>query len=205
MKVLKVIGFWLASYTWGIIMTLIGTVVSLALLVTGHKPKTFGYAVYFEVGEGWGGVELGPFFLCSKGCGLHTKQHEFGHGIQNIILGPLFPFLVAMPSALRYHIRNGKNADSRIFLLTGILGTALVVMALATVIPAIVFTITWPLIIMALFLAYDLSLFFWQLGEIKAYVKAGNEDEDYDAAWFEGQASAIGLKLYQKDTQPEQE
>lgn len=31
--------------------------------------------------------------------------HECGHGIQNIIFGPLFPFLVAIPSVIRYWYR----------------------------------------------------------------------------------------------------
>lgn len=32
-------------------------------------------------------------------------MHEWGHGIQNIILGPLMPFLVAIPSCIRYWYR----------------------------------------------------------------------------------------------------
>lgn len=39
MRVLKGIGFWLASCTWGIIITAAGLIVALALLVTGHRPR----------------------------------------------------------------------------------------------------------------------------------------------------------------------
>ena len=34
--------------------------------------------------------------------------HESGHGIQNAIMGPLFIFLVAIPSAARYWYRELK-------------------------------------------------------------------------------------------------
>ena len=63
MKTVKAIMFWLLSLTWGALMTLCGGVVALALLVTGHKPKRFHYLIYFEVGSGWGGFELGAFFV----------------------------------------------------------------------------------------------------------------------------------------------
>ena len=114
MKTFKAILFWLASCTWGILMTLFGAIVALALLISGHKPKTFHYLVYFEVGNGWGGFEAGPFFVANKGVGLYLKQHEAGHGLQNIMLGPLMPFLVSIPSAIRYWyreivVRTGKK------------------------------------------------------------------------------------------------
>lgn len=105
MRTLKAILFWILSLTWGLPMTLVGIVCALALLITGHKPKRFHYFIYLEVGEGWGGFEAGCFFFCSKNSSLHLKQHEAGHGIQNIILGPLMPFIVSIPSAVRYWYR----------------------------------------------------------------------------------------------------
>ncbi len=109
MRIIKGILFWLTSCTWGVIMTLIGAIVALALLVTGHKPHRFHYFVYFEIGEGWGGFELGGFFIVSRGVGLSTKQHEAGHGLQNIMLGVFMPFVVSIPSAIRYWVRREKE------------------------------------------------------------------------------------------------
>lgn len=109
MRVIKGILFWIASCTWGVIMTLIGAFVALALLVTGHKPHRFHYFVYFEIGEGWGGFELGGFFVVSRGVPLSTKQHEAGHGLQNIMLGVFMPFVVSLPSAIRYWWRRGRQ------------------------------------------------------------------------------------------------
>ena len=97
--------FYLLSFTWGLPMTLVGCIVALCLLITGHKAKRWGYSWYFEVGENWGGVELGAFFLTDKTTSTHTKNHEFGHGIQNCYFGFLMPFIVCIPSAIRYWYR----------------------------------------------------------------------------------------------------
>lgn len=113
MRKLKGVLFWLASCTWGIVLTFIGALVALALLVTGHKPHRFHYLVYFEVGNGWGGFEIGGFFVVSKDAGLSTKQHEAGHGLQNIMLGVFMPFLVSIPSAVRYWWRRWQEHRGR--------------------------------------------------------------------------------------------
>lgn len=105
MKIFKVILFWIVSCTWGILMALFGVLVSLSLLLSGHKPKIFHYLVYFEVGENWGGFEAGPFFVVNKVAELTIKQHEAGHGLQNIMLGPFMPFFICIPSAIRYWYR----------------------------------------------------------------------------------------------------
>lgn len=114
MKILKGIGFWVASCTWGIIMTLIGALVALVLIATGHKPKPlFGWYICFEVGSGWGGVSMGPFIIVAKNVLLHTKQHEAGHGLQNIMLGVFMPFVISIPSAIRYWYRAYKKSKGQ--------------------------------------------------------------------------------------------
>lgn len=109
--------FYLLSFTWGILLTLVGCIVSVALLILGYKPKKWGYCYYFEVGEHWGGLELGPFFLVDKSSSTLTKNHEHGHAFQNCKLGLAMPFVVSIPSALRYWFRriaekNGKPCQS---------------------------------------------------------------------------------------------
>lgn len=118
-KILFSIIFWVVSCTWGIIMTTIGAVatVSLNLIkVIGTwfgkylKIKTHrnGCSFITEVGGNWGGLELGAFALCgnysedNKDWFAHTRKHEFGHAIQHLYMGPLFIFIVAIPSAARY-------------------------------------------------------------------------------------------------------
>ena len=86
-------------------MSFLGSIIAIGLLITGHKPKRFYQFIYFEVGKNWGGFSCGVFFFTSQNPSLHTKQHEAGHGIQNIMFGFLMPFIVSIPSALRYWYR----------------------------------------------------------------------------------------------------
>lgn len=94
--------FYLLSFTWGLPMTLIGCVVGAILRAKGHKPKKWGYCYYFEVGENWGGVNFGPIFITNKNSTDHTKSHEHGHAFHNCRFGIFMPFVVSIPSAIRY-------------------------------------------------------------------------------------------------------
>lgn len=105
MKVIKTIGFYFVSFTWGIVMSIIGLIIATALWICGKKGKRFYYCYRFEFGESWGGISLGPFIFTSKNPTLHTLQHEHGHSIQNLMLGILFPFIVGIPSGIRYNYR----------------------------------------------------------------------------------------------------
>ena len=128
-KVLFCIMFWVVSLTWGIIMTSIGLVITGTLNLVKFCGKVAGYdlkikthingcSLITEVGGNWGGVELGAVALCgnysktSKNWFEHTRRHEFGHAVQHLIFGPLFIFVVAIPSACRYwyqRIMQGKG------------------------------------------------------------------------------------------------
>lgn len=91
-------------------MTLIGLIASAVLLILGCRPKKWGYSYYFEIGEGWGGVELGAFFIVEKGSTGYIRSHEFGHALQNCYYGFLMPFIVCIPSAVRYWYRNIRRS-----------------------------------------------------------------------------------------------
>lgn len=97
--------FYILNVTWGLPMTLIGALVALVLIISGHKPKRWGGCIYFNVGKSWGGLELGLFFLTDERDSTHTKNHEFGHGLQNAMYGVLMPFMICIPSAVRYWYR----------------------------------------------------------------------------------------------------
>lgn len=101
--------FYLLSFTWGLPLTLIGCIVAIALIATGHKPKKWGYCYYFEIGDKWGGLEFGPFFLVNKNASKNIKNHELGHGHQNCLIGLAMIFVVCIPSAVRYWYRNIRN------------------------------------------------------------------------------------------------
>ena len=96
--------FWLLSWTWGFIMTLVGTIVFLTLRIAGYKPFRNQYGWAIEIGEGWGGVEMGPYCLVSKGPSQSILDHEFGHALQNCYFGPGMVF-ISLASAARYWYR----------------------------------------------------------------------------------------------------
>lgn len=101
MKINKTL-FYILNFTWGIIMNIIGAVVAAIVTSFGAKPEKHAGSVLIKVGHNWGGLSLGIFcFVCHE-AGKRTLNHEFGHSIQNALYGPLFPFIVAIPSAIRY-------------------------------------------------------------------------------------------------------
>lgn len=97
--------FYLISFTWGLPMTLAGIFAAAGLRLAGHKTKKWGWCRYFEIGEGWGGCELGLFFVVNRRPSDHIRNHEHGHALQNCLWGPLMPFIICIPSFLRYHYR----------------------------------------------------------------------------------------------------
>jgi hypothetical protein len=118
-KILFSILFWLVSCTWGIVMTSIGALVTGFLNLVKIVGKWFGKDLKIkahqngcsfitEVGGNWGGLELGAFALCGNysesnpSWFRHTRYHEFGHSIQHLYFGPLYIFIIAVPSAVRY-------------------------------------------------------------------------------------------------------
>lgn len=103
--------YYFLSFTWGGVMTLLGMLTAAALYVCGYKPTRYGPCWVFVVGNGWGGVSLGPVMIMSEANakGTRTRPHEFGHSLQNCLWGPLFPFVIAIPSATRYWVREFQS------------------------------------------------------------------------------------------------
>ena len=107
--------FYFLSFTWGLPQTLGGAVMALVLMSTGHKPKMWKNCVWFEIDKNIGGFCLGPFFVTRRNPSAHLKNHEAGHSLQNCILGPFMPFVISLPSSVRYwyrefrYNRRGKN------------------------------------------------------------------------------------------------
>ena len=105
--------YYFMACTWGIIMTILGCLITIILaIVKIFIPKKVIFERYYwiysiTVGpEWWGGCEMGLMFLRDHNSSVnYINPHEFGHTFQNCLLGPLFPFMVAIPSAIRYWLR----------------------------------------------------------------------------------------------------
>lgn len=111
---MKKVLFYILSVIWGLPMTLIGGLTALILMMAGFKPKKYGWCYYFEIGKNWGGLELGFIFLTNKNPSTHICNHEHGHALQNCIWGPLFPFVIAIPSAIRYWVREFQQRQGKV-------------------------------------------------------------------------------------------
>lgn len=196
-KFLSYFVYWLIQCTWGLPMTLIGAIIALGLLISGHRPKHLGPTVYFEVGENWGGVELGGFFLCDKHSPLETKYHECGHSLQNMIWGPLMPFVVCLPSAARYWLFNFNSPLARAIYVSLLLLAGIVVSTSGAVIFALIGGFKTIVILFELLRMYFISLTIWlNVHELPQFYNG--KRPDYDSVWFEGQASRWGEKMYKK-------
>lgn len=87
----------------GWLMSSVGFLVYSVLKLFGVQPKSHkGICEYFEIGNSWGGVSLGYFFICDKTCQDATKNHEVGHCVQNAAVGGLKMGLYSIASAARY-------------------------------------------------------------------------------------------------------
>lgn len=196
-KFLSYFVYWLIQCTWGLPMTLIGAIIALGLLISGHKPKHLGPTVYFEVGENWGGVELGGFFLCDKHSPLETKYHECGHSLQNMIWGPLMPFVVCLPSAARYWLFNFNSPLARAIYVSLLLLAGIAVSTGGAVIFALIGGFKTIVILFEVLRMYFISLTIWlNVFQLPQFYK--NNYPDYDKVWFEGQATEWGTKIYGK-------
>lgn len=94
--------FWLIQWTWGLPQTLIGLIFRLCTL---HKTidciqveHTTAYVIQSKHFNG--AVSIGPFITCFNHTDRLIMMHEYGHCIQSLILGPLWLFVVGIPSLI---------------------------------------------------------------------------------------------------------
>lgn len=172
-------------------MTTIGLIVSLILILAGKRPKKFGYAYYFCIGAFWGGLELGPVFLVSEPESDRTKAHEYGHGWQNIMLGPLMPFVVCIPSAIRYWLREMKTQTTKkVFaLILSIIGIVLGATFFVISLVSPIHFFMW----MGIFITVYFSIIMYWLLKVEI-PKYETEIPNYDSIWFEGDATKRGTR-----------
>lgn len=104
--------FYLLSFTWGLPTTLAGCLAALFVRLCGVRCRRVGYCFCFRTGHGWGGFSLGIFIFVCEEATVRTLWHEHGHGLQNCVFGPLMPFAVSIPSAVRYWYRRLKKDKS---------------------------------------------------------------------------------------------
>ncbi len=109
----------LVQVTYGFFQNLLG----LLLFIKNRKCKhAFYHGAILTYHDGdWGGVSLGMFIFVNHKRGEEWSKpatvHEYGHTIQSLILGPLYLFVVGLPSfiwcnnkkCIKYRETSGKT------------------------------------------------------------------------------------------------
>ena len=96
--------FYLLSFTWGLPVTLGGCIAAGVLFLAGKRPKRYGWDFCFDKKVDWG-LDMGLFFIADAAGSRRLLDHEHGHSIQNIWLGPFMPLTVCLPSTSRFWVR----------------------------------------------------------------------------------------------------
>ena len=207
-KVLFSILFWVSSLTWGIIMTSIGLIITGGLNLAKAIAKLFkkdlkikthknGCSLITEVGDNWGGLELGAVALCGNYSSWapksfkSTREHEFGHAIQHLYLGPAFIFLVAIPSATRYWLREFRGGKKKNIFAGCLCGSFVLLAAFISLLAIFISPVFY--FVSGFIGLYTIALGYWLFFvEIPKY---NNGPVPYDSIWFEGGATKTGTKF----------
>lgn len=99
-KAVKFVLYWIVHLSWGILQTLFGFFMFLRYAKCKH---CFYHGAVLTYHDGnWGGVSLGPFiFVNGNRPDFWIKDatvHEYGHTVQSLIFGPLYLFVIGVPS-----------------------------------------------------------------------------------------------------------
>lgn len=92
---MKKVLFYTFQWTWGIIQNLIGLVLFLCLM--GRRQRLFHGAVIttWKLGSS---LSLGMFIFTASPYDQRLVQHEYGHAVQSLILGPTWSLVIGLPS-----------------------------------------------------------------------------------------------------------
>lgn len=96
--------YYLASFTWGLPLTLAGICIAAIERLRGRVITRFEHAIWIHR-PGNAGFSLGCFLFAPDDCSDCILAHEYGHSIQNVWYGPFALICVAIPSVLRYWYR----------------------------------------------------------------------------------------------------
>lgn len=210
--------YWILQFTWGGILNIVGALVFLAingwLRIVGIfqgkrlvKTRMYNGAILTKFGKRWGGASLGAFIFSCAGMDLNadyaeTIEHEFGHAIQNAILGPFMIFMVSIPSSIRYWMFNKRLYWELESMLTSIFTFSYIMLIVVMFVGAYL-GLWWMIIIDICLSLYCASLLVYfvktELPQYKCIDENGNWSNlfkihfpDYDTPWFEHSATHGG-------------
>ena len=109
--------FYILVCTWGIIQTIIGILITIFMFYTWIffkdfvKFKKYKWIYCIYTGQDyWGGFEMGIMFVRDKkSTEQYLNNHEFGHIIGQLWLGPFYMFTIGLHSATRYWVQTVRE------------------------------------------------------------------------------------------------
>ena len=87
----------LVQCTWGLAQTLAGALVCLCCPGCPHSVHRGAVVTQWRREEG---LSLGLFVFLPKDAGDKLLSHEYGHTLQSLLLGPLYLFVIGLPSVI---------------------------------------------------------------------------------------------------------
>ena len=87
----------LCQCTWGLWQTLVGALV--CLFCPGCE-RTFHRGAVVTRWKREEGLSLGLFIFVPEDGGERLLSHEYGHTLQSLLLGPLYLFVIGLPSVV---------------------------------------------------------------------------------------------------------
>lgn len=102
MKYLKGVSYFVLQCTWGFLQSPIGLILFFRFIKCQHS-LYHGSVVTYHNGN-FGGVSLGLFIFVNGSRGEKAinemRVHEYGHTVQSLLLGPLYLFVIGIPSLI---------------------------------------------------------------------------------------------------------
>ncbi len=106
--------FYLIQFTWGLPQNILGLLIMLINIKCRKEMFRNSLLTYWNVR---GGMSLGMFIFLNDDSEDKRmefyKLHEYGHSIQSLILGPLYLFIIGIPSFLwannRFLVKRRRN------------------------------------------------------------------------------------------------
>ncbi len=111
MRYIKLFFFYIIQFTWGIVQNFLGLILLIKYRKNTHHYYHGSIITYHE--EEWGGISLGMFIFMNGAKDEEwirgTRVHEYGHTIQSLILGPLYMFVIGIPSFIWCNGKKFRN------------------------------------------------------------------------------------------------
>lgn len=99
---------------WQLLQTLCGLMLALVFIRKLDKVTRYRNAILFRIRKfAITGISFGPVILVDSRANERIVRHEYGHSIQSMLLGPLYLFVVGVPSVSRgiYTRRKGLSME----------------------------------------------------------------------------------------------